>query len=57
MPTYDYYQCGEVDGYTEERNVPISERDSQVCKRCGFPVERKITFRGLTWAPTAGGMR
>lgn len=55
MPTYTYYNH-DRDG-TQERVVPISERDNQTCEICGEPLERKITFNGLTWAPTAGGMR
>jgi predicted nucleic acid-binding Zn ribbon protein len=55
MPTYVYYNC-DRDG-TQERNVPIAERDNQVCEICGDPLKRKIAFTGLTWAPTAGGMR
>jgi hypothetical protein len=57
LPTYEYKYC---DGDTEctiERNVPIDERDNQFCNRCGKQLERIISFTGLTWAPTAGGMR
>lgn len=55
MPTYTYYNC-DRDG-TQERNVPMDERDNQKCEICGDPITRKISFTGLTWAPTAGGMR
>lgn len=55
MPTYVYYNH-DRDG-TQERNVPIAERDNQNCEVCGEPIDRKIAFTGLTWAPTAGGMR
>ena len=55
MPTYTYYNC-DPDG-TQDRNVPIAERYEQVCEICGKTIKRKLTFSGLTWAPTAGGMR
>lgn len=55
MPTYVYYNC-DRDG-TQERNVPMDERDEQKCEVCGDPLTRKQVFTGLTWAPTAGGMR
>lgn len=56
MPTYDY-KCILED--TEfEKNVPIAERDGNIeCPVCGHLAERIISFKGLTWAPTAGGMR
>lgn len=55
MPIYVYYNCDQ-DG-TQQRIVPIAERDNQTCEICGDPITRKIAFSGLTWAPTAGGMR
>lgn len=57
MPTYVYYNCDQ-DG-THERNVPIDERDEQFCEICGDLLQRKISFTGLTWAPssTNGVMR
>jgi putative FmdB family regulatory protein len=57
MPTY-VYECL-LDGSRFEKNVPISERDGNIeCPECNkFFTERKIAFTGLTWAPTAGGMR
>ena len=42
---------------TFELNVPISQRDTVRCGNCGNLLKRKIAFTGLTWAPTAGGMR
>lgn len=58
MPTYIYENCSCYLGGGEplERNVPIVERDNQKCI-CGETLKRKIVFTGLTWAPTAGGMR
>lgn len=60
MPTYNY-ECDtpdcEIAGDRFELNVPIADRDFQFCARCGNKFTRKITFTGLTWAPTAGGMR
>lgn len=57
MPTYDY-KC-QLDDTEFEKNVPIDDRDGNVqCPRCGnYFTERRLTFHGLTWAPTAGGMR
>ena len=58
MPIYSY-ECT----YCEEEfeaNVAIANRDDpQSCPLCGFDAytERRIVFTGLTWAPTAGGMR
>jgi hypothetical protein len=49
MPIYIYYNH-DRDG-TQERNVPIAERDQQLCEVCKEPLERKIEFTGL-----AGGM-
>jgi len=63
MPTYVYKNCDcqFEDGHTAlsefEYNVPIADRDHLHCGFCGAPLERKIAFTGLTWAPTAGGMR
>lgn len=60
MPTYVYRICKCWDTEEEktfERNVPIAERDNQPCQYCKQPLERVIAFTGLTWAPTAGGMR
>lgn len=54
MPTYVYENCH---GEQLELNVPIDERDNQECGPCGNLLKRKIVFKGLTWAPTAGGMR
>lgn len=55
MPIYVYEDCcGEGD---IELTVPISERDLQYCAYCGEKRKRKIEFTGLTWAPSAGGMR
>ena len=55
MPTYDY-EC-EKEGTLTERMVPIATRDEQVCDFCKSPLKRIVSFNGLTWAPTAGGMR
>lgn len=61
MPTYTYsFECPcqtQVPSPEVERYVPIAERDEQNCECCGRSLKRKITFTGLTWAPTAGGMR
>lgn len=59
MPTYTYENCYRHTNKAEliERNVPIDDRDDQSCMECGTPLKRKISFTGLTWAPTAGGMR
>lgn len=57
MPTYVYKWCDGDPECTFERNVPIAERDNQFCDKCGTKLERVIAFTGLTWAPTAGGMR
>lgn len=60
MPTYVYEDCewcGDNDGSTFEKNVPIKDRDNQQCEACGCEYKRKVAFTGLTWAPTAGGMR
>ena len=57
MPTYDF-KCL-LDETHFEKNVPIDDRDGNIeCPECGnYFVERLISFNGLTWAPTAGGMR
>ena len=64
MPTYVFKTCecripqdGGAFLESYELNVPIDDRDSQKCPFCGCTLERKIVFHGLTWAPTAGGMR
>lgn len=60
MPTYVYTGCAcypDKSFGTVEKNVPISERDNQTCNECNYSLERVIAFTGLTWAPTAGGMR
>lgn len=64
MPTYTYETCtcrGAVDEFGDakvvEHNVPIDYRDEVTCGHCDKPLSRKISFTGLTWAPTAGGMR
>jgi predicted nucleic acid-binding Zn ribbon protein len=60
MPTYVYKDCAWCAGEPREvfeKNVPIAERDTQWCEHCGLTYERVIAFTGLTWAPTAGGMR
>ena len=48
-----------MDDTVFERNVPIDERDGNIqCPTCEkYFTERRIAFKGLTWAPTAGGMR
>jgi predicted nucleic acid-binding Zn ribbon protein len=56
MPTYLYECVDSLDG-TIELNVPIEQRDHQDCPVCKKPLSRKFVFTGLTWAPTAGGMR
>lgn len=56
MPTYDFV-CMKCERETE-KNVPISKRDDLYeCEFCGGALERMLSFQGLTWAPTAGGMR
>jgi len=56
MPTYDF-KCTKCEN-TVEQNVPIALRDAEFqCDECGGALLREITFKGLTWAPTAGGMR
>ena len=56
MPIYDYEVCKNCGRITDERRLPMEERDNQVCV-CGEPIKRLITFEGSVWAPTAGGMR
>lgn len=71
MPTYVYEHCDCPDPVTEqfdkdypnahrfetfELNVPIEQRDLVKCGHGKF-LKRRIVFNGLTWAPTAGGMR
>lgn len=56
MPTY-VFECDHCDDDVFERNVPIAQRDKQCCHYCGLKLSRKMAFTGLTWAPTAGGMR
>jgi putative FmdB family regulatory protein len=53
MPNYDFY-CP-VCETTEERNVEMSEREEQDCERCYHRLDRKWTFNGSVWAPTATG--
>lgn len=56
MPSYDY-NCSTCKT-TVERNVPIAEKDNQVCNVCLEPLSQKFTARFLSvFAPTAGGMR
>lgn len=57
MPTYTYKNCCGDENINLELNVPISKRDEQTCVVCDNPLQRTISFTGLTWAPTAGGMR
>lgn len=61
MPTY-IYRCltdgCEAYGVEIEEAFPISQRDGlSFCAYCNETRFRKIAFTGLTWAPTAGGMR
>lgn len=53
MPNYDY-KCP-VCKTTVERNVGMDDREEQQCDVCYHPLERKWTFRGSVWAPTATG--
>lgn len=56
MPTYLYKGCKEHDNEDLiEKNVPIDERDNQICGECGSAYFRKIAFTGLTWSPTRNG--
>jgi hypothetical protein len=63
MPTYTYEACScesfkqEFPTETIEKNTAIDYRDLIQCGYCESYLKRKITFTGLTWAPTAGGMR
>lgn len=72
MPTYVYEVCQcstpekeEIERLypnaqsfdTFELNVPIAQRDTARCADCNSLLKRRIAFNGLTWAPTAGGMR
>lgn len=54
MPIYDYWcsDCKEV----TELNVRIDDRENQYCQ-CGNYLVREITFKGVVWAPTSGGMK
>jgi hypothetical protein len=61
MPTY-IYRCTteacEAKGVEVEEVFPMDMRDGcSYCAYCGNVRTRKIAFTGLTWAPTAGGMR
>lgn len=61
MPIY-VYECVTKDCDAEsvavEESFPIEMRDGcSFCAYCGNVRKRKIAFTGLTWAPTAGGMR
>jgi putative FmdB family regulatory protein len=56
MPTY-VFECIKCESDLFERNVAIADRNKQCCRSCGRKLERHIVFNGLTWAPTAGGMR
>jgi putative FmdB family regulatory protein len=57
MPTYRYF-CIECTSSDEERNVPMAERDAQLCATCQEPLVRKLTFTGIVYANTAnGGMK
>lgn len=56
MPTYDF-ECARCE-HEKELNVPIADRDNLYeCDLCGGVLVRVVSFNGLTWAPTAGGMR
>lgn len=60
MPIF-VYECKNVNcekvHTSLERNVPSDLRDDQDCEHCTYPLNRLVRFTGLTWAPTAGGMR
>lgn len=56
MLIYEYY-CEMCDD-TFDRFSRVADRDQQICHTCSTPAKRRLSaFRGLTWAPTAGGMR
>ena len=66
MPTYVYSsECLCLDDLSKELpqfseielNLPIEQRDSVWCPKCGATLKRLIRFEGSVWAPTAGGMR
>lgn len=56
MPTYQY-KCLTCATEFDRLNVPVDERDEQRCETCDSPLKRVIVFKGMTWAPTAGGYR
>jgi len=60
MPNYDY-ECEtpncDAEGILVTINCKMHERDTQFCAYCGNKRKRLISFNGLVWAPTAGGMR
>ena len=61
MPIY-VYECVTqgcaAESIPVEENMPIDQRDGcSFCAYCGSERKRKISFTGLTWAPTAGGFR
>ena len=56
MATYEY-TCAECDK-SLDRNVPVDERDKQMCEDCGNRLIRSWTVGNLSvWAPTSGGYR
>lgn len=54
MPIYTY-ECSSCQE-RKELNVKIADRDRQRCI-CKKELKRVITFTGIVFAPTAGGMK
>jgi hypothetical protein len=55
MPTYTF-ACGSCDNEFDKK-IPYEDIESVVCDVCGYRTKRLYNFKGLTWAPTAGGYR
>lgn len=55
MPIYSY-KCPKCQTEVEQLK-DIDDRDRATCPFCKSRLERKITFSGSVWAPTAGGMK
>jgi putative FmdB family regulatory protein len=55
MPTYTF-ACIACDSEFD-KNVRYEDIENVVCESCGYRTKRLYNFKGLTWAPTAGGYR
>lgn len=54
MAMYSYY-CEQCDAMYELLMIPMEQRDSQACRKCGHKLVRQWDLPGLVWSPTRNG--